>query len=266
MSCDPHELLAAENLGKRYRFFSRPIQRVWHSLPWRADQEGFWAVRHASFSIRAGDSIGIVGRNGAGKSTLLQLLAGTQPPSEGRVRVRARVGALLELGTGFDPEFTGRENILLAGAILGLSSREARRRIPEIIDFAELDGFLDVPLKHYSSGMWARLAFSLAICRAPNLLIVDEVLAVGDQAFQAKCLDRVRAILRDGAALLYVAHAPDSIRAVCSQVMVMNAGRVLGMWPTEEGLRAHAAIPITPTVREREDAAPHPAETRTSQT
>jgi lipopolysaccharide transport system ATP-binding protein len=170
----------------------------------RADT--FWALKDVSFDIQAGEVVGIIGRNGAGKSTLLKILSRITEPSVGRVRLAGRVGSLLEVGTGFHPELTGRENIYLNGAILGMSRREIQRKFDAIVDFAEIDQFLDTPVKRYSSGMYVRLAFAVASHLDPEILLVDEVLAVGDVAFQNKCLGKMGAVSKSGRTILFVSH------------------------------------------------------------
>ena len=182
--------------------------------------EEFWALRDVSFEIKRGDVVGIIGPNGAGKSTLLKILSRITEPSEGRVEIRGRVASLLEVGTGFHPELTGRENIYLNGAILGMSRAEIRRRFDEIVEFAEIDKFLDTPVKRYSSGMYVRLAFAVAAHLEPDILIVDEVLAVGDAEFQKKCLGKMQDVASHGRTVLFVSHlAPDR----CQALQISNA-------------------------------------------
>jgi lipopolysaccharide transport system ATP-binding protein len=190
-------------------------------------REEFWALRDVSFAVEQGETVGIIGPNGAGKSTMLKLAARVIEPTSGRIAVRGRIGALLELGAGFHPDLTGRENIYLNGSILGLSRAEIRRRLDDIIGFAELERFIDVPVKHYSSGMFVRLGFSVAVHTDPEILLVDEVLAVGDQAFQRKCLERIDDLRRQGVTVLFVSHSADAVRALCNRAIWLHEGRVV---------------------------------------
>src|ERR1700741_468838 len=193
MSSDDSDLLVdVRGLGKSYRIYARPEDRLKQYLsPGRQYYRDFWALRDVSLQLRRGETIGVIGRNGSGKSTLLQVICGTNQPTEGDVRVRGRVSALLELGAGFNPEYTGRENVRLYASVLGLSPAEIAERMPRIIEFAEIGEFLDRPVKTYSSGMFVRLAFSVAINVDPDILIVDEALAVGDDLFQRKCYAKI---------------------------------------------------------------------------
>jgi ABC-type polysaccharide/polyol phosphate transport system ATPase subunit len=195
--------------------FGRPVD----------DRDTFWALRDVSFEVQPGESVGLIGPNGSGKSTILRLVGAIMRPTRGRVRVHGVVSALIDLGAGFHPEFTGRENVFLYGALLGLSSEQVRKRFDAIVDFAELRQFVDAPVKHYSSGMLMRLAFSIAAHVEPDVLLVDEVLAVGDEAFQKKCLARVGAMQRQGVSILYVSHALDTVSAVCDRVIWLERGR-----------------------------------------
>jgi lipopolysaccharide transport system ATP-binding protein len=190
-------------------------------------REEFWALRDVSFAVEQGETVGIIGPNGAGKSTMLKLAARVIEPTSGRIAVRGRIGALLELGAGFHPDLTGRENIYLNGSILGLSRAEIRRRLDDIIGFAELERFIDIPVKHYSSGMFVRLGFSVAIHTDPEILLVDEVLAVGDQAFQRKCLERIDDLRRQGVTVLFVSHSADVVRTLCDRAIWLHEGRVV---------------------------------------
>jgi lipopolysaccharide transport system ATP-binding protein len=194
----------------------------------RSSSEDFWALRDVSFDVKQGEVVGIIGRNGAGKSTLLKILSRITEPTEGRIRIQGRVASLLEVGTGFHPELTGRENIFLNGAILGMHRAEIKRKFDEIVAFAEVEKFLDTPVKRYSSGMYVRLAFAVAAHLEPEILIVDEVLAVGDADFQKKCLGKMSEVARGGRTVLFVSHNMDAILRLCGSVMVVNAGRVVG--------------------------------------
>lgn len=191
-----------------------------------ATREEFWALRDVSFEVKQGDRIGIIGRNGAGKSTLLKILSRITEPTQGRVRIQGRVASLLEVGTGFHPELTGRENIRLNGAVLGMKKTEIRKKFDEIIAFAEVERFLDTPVKRYSSGMYLRLAFAVAAHLDPEILIVDEVLAVGDVNFQAKCIGKMESIGKEGRTLLFVSHNMGAIERICGTVMLLEDGAV----------------------------------------
>ena len=193
--------------------------------------ELFWALRDISAEVRHGEIIGVIGRNGAGKSTLLKIISRITEPTEGSGEVHGRIGSLLEVGTGFHPELTGRENILLNGTILGMKRAEVLRKFDEIVAFAEIEQFLDTPVKRYSSGMFVRLAFAVAVHLEPEILVVDEVLAVGDAEFQRKCLDKLRAIGGDGRTILLVSHNMSAIRAICQRGIVLDRGRIVAEGP-----------------------------------
>jgi len=221
--------LNVRSVSKRFEIYERPADRLRQTL-WRGRRQffrEFWALRDVTFALDPGRALGVVGRNGSGKSTLLQLIAGTLTPTRGDVEVSGRVSALLELGSGFDPEFSGRENVLLNGAILGLSPAEMREKMPEILAFAAIGEFVDRPVKSYSSGMQLRLAFAVATAVSPRILIVDEALAVGDEAFQRKCFARIEKIRDDGAAILFVSHSPQQILELCDVAMLLDGGEVL---------------------------------------
>lgn len=200
-------------------------------------QQDFWALRDVSFEVGDGERIGIIGRNGAGKSTLLKILSRITEPSSGSVRLRGRAASLLEVGTGFHPELTGRENIFLNGAILGMSRAEIRRRFDEIVAFAEVERFLDTPVKRYSSGMYVRLAFSVAAHLEPEILIVDEVLAVGDAEFQKKCLTKMRSVAEGGRTVLFVSHNMVAIQRLCTRALLLEGGRVKQEGPSDAVVR-----------------------------
>jgi lipopolysaccharide transport system ATP-binding protein len=200
-------------------------QRVRHPLR-RMERETFWAVKDVSFDVKRGDVVGVIGRNGAGKSTLFKLLSRITPPTAGTIDLYGRVGSLLEVGTGFSAELTGRENIYLNGTILGMKRQEIRARFDEIVEFSGVHAFLDTPVKRYSSGMYVRLAFAVAAHLDPEILIVDEVLSVGDAEFQEKCLGRIREVARNGRTVLFVSHNMTSVTQLCNRVLVMTRGKV----------------------------------------
>ena len=216
-----------------------------------ADRPEFWALKDIGFEVSAGEVVGIIGRNGAGKSTLLKILSRITKPTIGRVKLHGRVGSLLEVGTGFHPELTGRENIYLNGAILGMSRREIERKFDEIAAFAAIEAFLDTPVKRYSSGMYVRLAFAVAAHLESDIMLVDEVLAVGDLHFQRKCLDKMDDAARGGRTVLLVSHNMAAIEGLCSRALLLDSGRVVRDGDTAEAIRAYvelmnelAAVPI----------------------
>ncbi len=192
----------------------------------RAEAERFWALRDVSFTIYRGDQVGLIGSNGAGKSTTLKLITRIIQPTSGEVRVNGRVTALLELGAGFHPELSGRDNIFLNGTVMGLTSAEIRKRLDAIVEFAELEDFIDVPLKDYSSGMQARLGFATAVHFNPEIVLLDEVLSVGDQAFQQKCIDRIRRMRRKGVTMLFVSHSIETVMSTCNKAIWLDRGRL----------------------------------------
>jgi lipopolysaccharide transport system ATP-binding protein len=223
----PLPAIRVRNVAKRYDLYARNLDRLRSIATGRSHAKPFWALCDATFDVYPGEAVGIVGRNGSGKSTLLQIIAGTLTPSAGTVEIRGRIAALLELGSGFNPQFTGRENCFLAGAILGISRREMDHRLADIAQFADIGDFFDQPVELYSSGMHARLAFSVAISVHPDILIVDEVLAVGDAGFQARCTARLRQLLSRGVTLLFVSHSADAVKSICSKAVFLEAGKQL---------------------------------------
>jgi lipopolysaccharide transport system ATP-binding protein len=221
--------LSVRALSKRFELYDRPVDRLKQTL-WRGRRQfyrDFWALRDIGFSLAPGQALGVVGRNGSGKSTLLQLVAGTLAPTSGEIDAPGRVSALLELGSGFNPEFSGRENVFLNGAILGLPYAEMRALMPELLAFADIGDFVDRPVKTYSSGMALRLAFAVATAVAPRILIVDEALAVGDEAFQRKCFARIEKIRESGAAILFVSHSSQQILELCDAALLLDGGEML---------------------------------------
>jgi lipopolysaccharide transport system ATP-binding protein len=221
--------LAVNHLGKCYQIYDKPHHRLLQMLLARVGKtyyREFWALRDVSFQIPKGKVVGILGKNGAGKSTLLQIICGTLTPTDGTVDVRGRVAALLELGSGFNPEFTGIENIYLNGQILGLDGPEVDDKLNAILEFADIGDFVYQPVKTYSSGMFARLAFSVAVNVEPDLLIVDEALSVGDAWFQHKSMARMRQLMESGCSVLFVSHSIDAVRALCDEAIWLDQGRV----------------------------------------
>ncbi len=226
------------NLSKCYHIYSRPRDRLkqflysgysrFHKGNTRRYFREFWALRDVSFTIKRGETIGIIGRNGAGKSTLLQMICGTLTPTEGTVSVNGRIAALLELGAGFNPDFTGRDNIYLNGSVLGLSKSEIDNKLKSILEFADIGEFIDQPVKTYSSGMYVRLAFSVQACIDPDILIVDEALAVGDIGFQYKCFKRMEMLKKQGTTIIMVTHSTGSILEYADRCLVMRDGELIG--------------------------------------
>ena len=217
-----------DSVSKQYRIYRHPSDRLKESLTrgwWRGHRE-FWALKDVSFEIEKGTTVGIIGPNGSGKSTLLQILTGTLQPTHGSVSCDGRVGALLELGAGFNPEFTGIENIFMNAMLNGLSKQQTEQSLPQIAGFAEIGDFLYQPIKTYSSGMLVRLAFATAIVTEPAILIIDEVLAVGDAVFQHRCIRRIKEMQQNGTTVLFVSHDPGAIRALCNRAILLNGGQV----------------------------------------
>lgn len=221
-------LLDIRGISKSHRLYDRPQDRLMESLTRNRKKyhKEFWALQDVSMQIRRGEAIGIIGRNGAGKSTLLQIITGTMAPTSGTVQVRGKIAALLQLGSGFNPEFTGRENVFLNGAILGFTRDQIAARFDEIAEFAEIGDFIEQPVKNYSSGMTMRLAFAVSTCLEPEVLIVDEALAVGDALFQRKCYARIEEFVERGGTLLFVSHSLETIRRICNRAYYLNQGTI----------------------------------------
>ncbi len=243
--------IRVQGLSKQYRIGNRtthyntlreslvsaatsPIRRLRRSKNGSNGPETIWALRDVSFEVQRGEVVGIIGRNGTGKSTLLKILSRITKPTSGRAEVYGRVGSLLEVGTGFHPELTGRENIYLNGAILGMRKSEIARKFDEIVAFAEIEKFLDTPVKHYSSGMYVRLAFAVAAHLEPEILLVDEVLAVGDLAFQKKCLGKMGDVAKEGRTVLFVSHNMQAVRSLCGRGLLLSKGQLASIGPTAE--------------------------------
>jgi len=226
--------IKVENLSKCYNIYDKPNDRLKQmimprlrqlvALPAKMYYSEFWALKDVSFDVKKGETVGIIGRNGSGKSTLLQMICGTLTPTSGDAQINGRIAALLELGSGFNPEFTGRENVYLNGAILGLSKEEIDKRYDDIVKFADIGDFIEQPIKTYSSGMVVRLAFSVNIMSEPEIMVVDEALAVGDMMFQAKCMTALKRLQDKGATVLFVSHDISSIKSLCSQAVYLEKG------------------------------------------
>ncbi len=225
-------IVRLDGVGKAFRRFDQQpflLRNIIKRLTFRMERpRDFWPLRHISFDIRRGETVGVVGQNGSGKSTLLRLIAGAAYPTEGHIAVRGRIAPLLALGAGFQPDMTGRECVQINATALGLSKGEIAARLDEIVGFAELPDFIDTPVRYYSSGMLARLGFSIAVHTDPDLLLVDEVLAVGDHAFQEKCIARIEALLADGVTVFFVSHDAGIVRRLCDRVLWLKDGRVAG--------------------------------------
>lgn len=220
--------IRVEGLSKCYHVYDRPQDRLKQSL-WCGRKQfyrEFWALRDVSFEVAKGETVGLIGRNGSGKSTLLQMIAGTLTPTAGTVQVSGRIAALLELGSGFNPDFSGRENVFMNAAILGLSQEEIAARFDEIVAFADIGDFIEQPVKTYSSGMMVRLAFAVSVCIEPDILIIDEALAVGDMAFQFKCMQRLEQLSESGVTLLFVSHDIAAVKAFCRRAVYLEKGKV----------------------------------------
>lgn len=219
-------VISVRDVGKCYQIFDKPSDRLLQAFVGsnRKLYREFWALQDISFDVHAGDCMGVLGANGSGKSTLLQLVTGTLAPTTGTIDVRGRVAALLELGSGFNPEFTGRENVFMNGAILGFSDREIRSKFDAIVDFSGIEPFIDQPVKTYSSGMMIRLAFAVQVQAEPDVLIIDEALAVGDARFQLKCLARIQELRDAGTTLMFVSHSIEQVKQLCTHAMVLHEG------------------------------------------
>jgi lipopolysaccharide transport system ATP-binding protein len=278
-------IIKVESLGKRYRIGKRESYRTLRkamvgsvtatarslvsflrngrAASLASDQTHLWALKDVNFEVMPGDVMGIVGRNGAGKSTLLKILARITEPTRGRVELYGRVGSLLEIGTGFHLELTGRDNIFLSGTILGMRWVEIARKFDEIVAFAEIDQFIDTPVKHYSSGMYVRLAFAVAAHLDPEILLVDEVLAVGDRAFQRRCLGKMGDVAREGRTILLVSHNMASIEALCSHCAIIRNGRIEAIGEPSLIVGRYAATELIKDTRTR-SLVDHPGRVRSS--
>lgn len=255
-----HSSIALENIGKMYRIgrsahnssfrdaFDDIIKSTYRRIRGfghdRSKQEDFWALKNISFEIREGEAVGLLGRNGAGKSTLLKILSRITEPTTGLARLRGRIGSLLEVGTGFQPDLTGRENIYLNGSILGMRRHEINKKFDEIVAFSEVERFLDTPVKRYSSGMYIRLAFAVAAHLEPEILLVDEVLSVGDTEFQRKCLGKMNDVVGHGRTVIFVSHHLESISALTSRCLVFKSGQLVIDAPTDKAVRSYIEMSL----------------------
>lgn len=260
-------MISVQKVSKRYKIGSR---QAYHSLrdsiaglfdfgPKQESQE-FWALRDVDFAVMPGQTVGIIGRNGAGKSTLLKILSQITPPTKGKITMQGRIASLLEVGTGFHPELTGRENIYLNGAILGMTQKEIEKKFDEIVAFSEIEKFLDTPIKRYSSGMYVRLAFAVAAHLEPEILVVDEVLAVGDAQFQEKCLGKMSSVAHEGRTVLFVSHNMTAIRTLCQRAIFLKDGEVLADGSAEDVVRQYTnELKKTVFIKEWKDSDKAPA-------
>ena len=239
------QVIKVENLSKLYFLGGtmhnslRDVIMNFANSPRRVAKQELWALRDINFTVEDGETLGIIGHNGAGKSTLLKILSRITKPSSGAAEIHGRIASLLEVGTGFHNELSGRENIFLNGAILGMKRREIERKFDEIVDFAEIEKFIDTPVKHYSSGMYMRLAFSVAAYLEQEVLIVDEVLAVGDVAFQKKCLNKMRDVSQSGRTVLFVSHDMSAITRICNRAIALNKGKIIAEGATADVVREY---------------------------
>ncbi len=255
--------ISVRNLTKTYRLFGHPGDRIkqFFSLGLKQYHREFTALKDVSFDIKKGETVGIIGRNGSGKSTLLQLICGILKPTTGTVQVNGRVSALLELGAGFNPEFTGRENVYFQGALMGFSEAQMKDRFDDIAAFADIGEFIDQPVRTYSSGMFVRLAFAAAIHVNPEILLVDEALAVGDRAFQAKCFKKIAAIRERGGAILIVTHSLEQVAHFCDRALLLDEGHLIANGDTSKTLQQYLS-----RLHEKVDEAPEASKVSTSST
>lgn len=239
-----NNIIKAENLTKVYslqkhRTFKEFLPALFSGQP---TKHAFHALSHLNFEVNRKESLGILGRNGSGKSTLLKIIAGVTKPSDGRITVNGQVAPLIELGAGFHPELTGRENVYLNGSILGIKKKEMDKLYQSVVDFSELHAFMDQPVKHYSSGMYMRLAFSVAVAEKPEILLVDEILAVGDTKFQEKCLARIKEFQTQGSTLVLVTHSPGQIEHYCQKVLILDKGKEIFFGDALDGVEKYQTI------------------------
>ncbi len=251
-----------DNVSKRFRLYKEKPESLKERIIrlGRNPSEEFWALQDISLDVVEGETIGLIGQNGSGKSTLLKCISGILRPTSGRITKSGRTAALLELGSGFHPDLTGRENIFLNSSIIGLTKRDTLRIFDDIVSFAELEEFIDLPVKHYSSGMYARLAFAVAVNVEPQLLLIDEVLAVGDEAFQRKCMQRIREFQTEGRTILLVTHGVETVRQICDRAAVLDHGKLISL-----GEPAEAVLVFRDSLLKREHAGAEEADSKTEQ-
>ncbi len=239
-------ILVSDSVGMRFRIYHEKImtlkEAVVRLFKRKISYEDFWALRGVSFSLGRGETVGVIGRNGSGKSTLLRICAGVFRPTEGNLRTTGKVSPLIELGAGFDPELTGIENIFLQGALMGLSRKEMKAKCGSIVEFSELGSFIDTPVKNYSSGMYVRLGFSIAVHVDPDVLLTDEIIAVGDEAFQKKCREKIDAFRKNGVSIILVTHSMDLVKAMCQRAILLECGRVAFEGPPESAVEKYLAL------------------------
>ncbi|MCH2043084.1 MAG: ABC transporter ATP-binding protein [Saprospiraceae bacterium] len=247
-----NNIIKVDNVSKKFELgvigsgsfresFTNGLYRLLGRNP-KASSKDFWALKDVSFDVKEGAAIGVIGRNGAGKSTLLKVLSRITAPTKGRIEINGRIASLLEVGTGFHPELTGRENIFLNGAILGMTRAEIRKKFDEIVDFSGVEQFLETPVKRYSSGMYVRLAFAVAAHLEPEILVIDEVLAVGDTEFQKKCLGKMGEVAQGGRTVLFVSHNMGAVRTLCEEVIVMDKGQKIFQGDVEKGVNMYLGV------------------------
>src|SRR4051812_34872424 len=253
--------LVLDHVSKRYQVRHRlEAKNGWRSLrqrlqAFRRQTNEFWALRDVCLEVARGETVGIIGHNGAGKSTILKLLSSVTTPTSGEIKIAGRLSALIEVGSGFHQELSGRENIFLSGSILGMRRREIAAKLERIIDFAGVRDFIDTPVKHYSSGMYLRLGFSIAAHLEPDILLLDEVLAVGDAAFQAKCLDRINELHRQGRTIVFISHDLGAVQRLCGRVLLLDHGRIVSEGPARDVIAKYQAVGATYTPSQRQAVA-----------
>ena len=253
--------ISFENVSMCFRMHREKVNTLKEAILGRfrhlKDPDELWALRELSFEVRPGESMGLIGHNGSGKSTLLKIAAGVLKATRGRVRVDGRVSPMIELAAGFDADLTGRDNVFLNGALMGHTRREMAAKFDRIVEFSELGEFIDMPVKNYSSGMYARLGFAIAVDVEPEILIIDEILAVGDERFQAKCMERIRAIRQSGCTIFYVSHGMGQVAELCDRVLVLHHGRLEFDGAPEPAIARYRELQgFTPE--------PHPAQARSA--